>query len=742
MNKFVKRMTAGCLCTALCLGSVGVAFAQTENKQIDAETKPEEKLVSTKETTTEAASLEATKEETVYVLASADGAVQKIIVSDWIKNGLNKDRIADYSELLDIENVRGEETYALNSDNMTIWDAQGNDIYYQGTAQKELPVDMSVTYTLDGNVISAKELAGKSGKVTIRFDYHNNQYEIIEIDGKEEKIYVPFAMLTGMILDSETFRNVEVSNGKLINDGDHTIVIGMALPGMQQNLDLDKDKIEIPDYVEIQADVTDFSFGMTVTIAANELLQGLDSEQISSMDAADAIQKLTDGMTQLMDGSSALYDGICTLLDKSEELVAGIDKLAQGAKALKDGAGELENGASRLYAGAEELSSGLHTLSSNSADLNNGATQVFQTLLATAASQIRAAGISMEDLTIENYASVLNAVIASLDENAVYEEALKQVTSAVEAKYPEITAQVTEAVRQQVTAQVRAAAEEQVQMQVEAAVQTQVKAQVIQTALGMSMEAYEEAVAAGMVTEEQQAGIEASVEAQMASETVQTLMQEQIAAQMESDEVMGMITANVEVQMASEQIQTLIAQTTEEKAQQAISENMASDAVLSQLTAASEGAKTIIALKSSLDSYNAFYIGLRTYTNGVDSAAAGSDSLSSGANDLRNGADKLQSGADTLYQGILTMQNGMPALMDGINQLKDGAMQLSDGLKQFNESGVEKITEFIDEDLDTIVNRFKAIIDVSKHYNNFSGISDGMDGKVKFIYRTEEINED
>ena len=172
---------------------------------------------------------------------------------------------------------------------------------------------------------------------------------------------------------------------------------------------------------------------------------------------------------------------------------------------------------------------------------------------------------------------------------------------------------------------------------------------------------------------------------------------------------------------------------------QAISENMASDEVQAKLTAASEGAKSIIALKTSLDSYNAFYLGLLTYTGGVASAADGAATLASGAADLKNGTAQLKDGAAALYDGILQLKNGTPALVDGVSQLKDGAMQLSDGLKKFNEEGIQKIVDLIDGDLDNVVARLRATVDVSKNYRNFSSISDGMDGQVQFIYRTDEI---
>lgn len=725
MNKWAKKATAVGLCAALCLSGAAVAFAKTDSKRETKEEQTEKNEDKKEEKSTSSKNTQQNlyKDETVYVLAGADGSVQKLIVSDWLQNGQGSKTISDKSDLTNIENVKGDESYTINGDNMKVWDAQGNDIYYQGNTTKELPVDMSVTYKLNGKKVSAEEIAGKSGKVTIRFDYENRQYENVEIDGKEEKMYVPFAMLTGMMLDTDSFSNVEVSNGKYINDGDRTIVVGMAFPGLQENFALNREKIEIPNYVEITADVKDFSLGMTVTVASNEVFNKVDYENIDSPeDLKDSFGELTDAVSQLMDGSSALYDGLCTLLEKSDELVEGVNQLAEGAKAIKNGADSLDDGAAQLKAGLEEISSGLSTLSANSASLNSGAEQVFNTLLETVSTQIEEAGISIPALTIGNYAEVLNGVINSLDETAVYDQALAKVTAAVEENRSLITEKVTEAVQEAVETQVKTAVQEQVTTAVTASVKEQVTAQVIQGVTGLD-----------------ETAIEAAIAEQMASESVQATIAANVTAQMESDEIKATIIANTEAQMTSESIQATIAQNTETKVQQTISENMASEKVQAQLTAASEGAKKIISLKTSLDSYNAFYLGLRSYTDGVDSAAAGAVKLHSGAATLKDGTAQLKEGAATLYNGVLTMKDGTPALTEGVTKLRDGSMQLSDGMKQFAEQGIQKLVDFVDGDLEGFVARLKATVDVSKEYNNFSGISADMDGKVKFIYRTEEM---
>ena len=761
MSKTTKKILAICLCAALCLGGAGMAFAQASSKKAD------DQPVSAAQ---QAAELQQkiSKDETVYVLTGADGSVKKIIVSDWLKNELGSASVADKSDLSDIENVKGDESYTINGDNMTVWDAQGNDIYYQGNIQKELPVGLSVRYYLDGKSVSPEELKGKSGKVTIRFDYENRQYETVQINGVNQRIYVPFAMLTGMILDNDTFQNVQITNGKLVNDGDRTVVVGLAFPGLQENLNLSRDDLSIPDSVEITADVTNFSLGMTVTLACNDLFSQLGDVDLTSLDSTSALDQLTGAMDQLLSGSSSLYEGLSTLLDKSGELVSGVEELAQGAAAIKSGADSVDDGAAQLKAGLADLSSGLNTLSANSEALNSGAKQVFNSLLETAATQIRAKGLNVPDLTIENYAEELNTLIKSLDETTVYETALKQVTDAVEAQRPVINQKVTEAVRQQVETQVTAAVRQQVTEKVTAAVQQQVTAtvtdtvqqqvaeQVIQAAANMSKADYDAAVAAGIIPQQTQDAVNAAIQAQMSSEAVQSKIAENVSAQMASEAVQSKITENIDTQISreavqatitentdaqlqTEAIQATIQQQTELQVQKAISENMASDAVQSQLKKASEGAQTLIALKASLDDYNTFYLGLLTYTGGVDDAAAGANSLYAGADQLKGGTAQLRAGAAQLYNGVLQLQDGTPALVSGVTQLKDGAMQLSEGLQQFNRDGIQKLVNLLQNDVGDLSARVQATIDVSKNYRSFAGISDDAEGQVKFIYRTDEI---
>lgn len=715
-NAKAKKIV-GCVAavTVLC-GSSALAYAAGAGMNASDKTKTEP---AAQTTAADEAPAPQTKDETVYVLAGADGAVKKVIVSDWVKNTAGAAQITDESDVNDPQNVKSDAGYTLSQDGLRVWDAQGQDIYYQGTVDKELPVTLNVKYTLDGAAISLADLAGKSGKVTMRFDYENRQSETVTIDGKPTKIYVPFVMMTGMILDNDVFRNVTVSNGKLINDGDRSVVMGFAMPGMQENLALDKDKVDIPNYVEITADVTNFELTTTLTLATNELFNEVDTDKFASLDELTAkMDDLTDAMNRLMDGSSKLYTNLKTLTEKSRTLVSSIDQLAEGAgqladgaktvsdgsKTVSDGVKTVADGSAQIYTNMATLSTGLQTLTSNSADLTDGAKRVFDTLLSTANTQIKAAGLEVPELTIDSYAATLDQVIASLDEASVRALAEKTARETVTAKVNEqeeiICDKVTEGVRAKVLEKVLAKAMN-----------------------GMTVEQYQQAVAAGMVDEATQAKVNGAVDQQMQTAEIQAQVQQTVEAQK---------AQLIEQAMAGDEVKGQI--------EQAVAK-------------AAAGVQQLTALKEQLDSYNTFYQGVLAYTAGAGTAADGAQQLTAGAKQLTDGAQQLSDGSAQLSDGAAQLSSSAAtlagylnelrdqsaALPDGAQQLTDGAMQLSDGLKELNEQGVKKLADAVNGDLNGLLTRVRATVDVSKDYDNFAGKATGTDGTVRFIYRTDSI---
>ena len=279
-------------------------------------------------------------------------------------------------------------------------------------------MEVSVRYTLDGRPIDPDQLAGKSGRVTIRFDYVNRQYQEVSIGGETERICVPFAMITAVALDSGCFANVDVANGRLCNDGDRLAVVGLALPGVRESLGLDEEDFDLPEYLEITADVTDFRLETTFTAAVCEPFARLDTEKLSDAEGlGDALAELEDAMDRLLDGSGRLYDGLEELLEKSGGLAPGVEQLAGGADSLQSGADALQSGAAQLKDGSAALQAGLDQLAAQNDTLNGGAEQMFQSLLDSAARQLTAAGVQVPELTADNYAQVLDGAAASLGDS-------------------------------------------------------------------------------------------------------------------------------------------------------------------------------------------------------------------------------------------------------------------------------------------------------------------------------------
>jgi putative membrane protein len=325
--------------------------------------------------TTDADANDPTKTETVYVFNNADGSARNAIVTDWLKNVKGDQSLADVSNLTDIENTESQAGYQQDGQKLT-WDAQADDIYYKGNTTEQAPVTIKVTYWLDGQEISPDDLAGKSGHVKIRYDYTNNASFQTEVNGEQRTMYTPFVAATGLILDNSNFKNVTTVNGKIANDGDRTTVAGFAMPGLQEDLDISSDDVDIPTYFEIEADATDFSLDTSLTAVSSNLFDSINTDDMSEDTLGDDINKMNDAMNQLIDGSSSLYDGLTQLADGAGQLDDGIGTLQDRTASLPASADALNSGAHQVVSGADQVASGSATLADGTSQLASGAAQL------------------------------------------------------------------------------------------------------------------------------------------------------------------------------------------------------------------------------------------------------------------------------------------------------------------------------------------------------------------------------
>mgnify|MGYP002737332399 CR=1 FL=1 len=388
-SKYIVRVVAGVLTIALVGTGIGATavFAEKNSTAVTAEadsttgsSKDADDIADKLMDSVSLKDNDADKDESVYLISDANGNVNKTIVVDHLKNKDKKDTLEDASNLSDIENVKGKEKFTQSGDKLT-WQAGGKDIYYQGTATEEPPVTQKVTYYLDGKEISPEDLAGKSGKVKIRFDYTNTTSYTETVNGEKQTVSVPFAAITGLVL-GDGFENIEVTNGKAEVSDSSSVVLGYALPGLKDSLgikdgDLDGD-VNIPEYMEMTADVKNFSMpaAMTFVVNASDYVStdGIDTSDLDDMinDLKDASTQLQDGSKTLAEGTDTLADGLSTLQSKLGTFASGVGTLQSGLKTYTDGVSTLSGGLNKLNSNVPTLSNGITTLNSSAKSLNDG----------------------------------------------------------------------------------------------------------------------------------------------------------------------------------------------------------------------------------------------------------------------------------------------------------------------------------------------------------------------------------
>ncbi len=366
-----------------------------------------------------------TKDETVYVIMDADGNEQERVVNEWLRNPEELDEISDRSNLRNIRNTGGEETFEQDGKKL-VWAAGGKDIKYSGTNEKDLPVSVDVTYYLNGEAVSASDIAGRSGDVEIRFDYGVNARDRIVNGSSGYELTHPYIMASGVLLDTELFSGIEVTNGRVINEAGQAICLGIALPGLGDDLALPGDAVDIPESVVIRAKTSGFRLGGTYTAALSGVLGDMDlstdgvTDRLGELESAlsmiskasgDLVKgsrkvasgagELSTGADELSDGTDELSDGTSALKKGGDELSKGVSRLKSGAGQLSDGTGKIKSGVKEADDGAKKLKSGLDEINSHSEELNDATDRleenVFDNATELLQSRLIAAGMPEEE---------------------------------------------------------------------------------------------------------------------------------------------------------------------------------------------------------------------------------------------------------------------------------------------------------------------------------------------------------
>lgn len=767
-SKYIVRVVAGVLTIALVGTGIGATavFAEKNSTAVTAEadsttdsSKDADDIADKLMDSVSLKDNDADKDESVYLISDANGNVNKTIVVDHLKNKDKKDTLEDASNLSDIENVKGKEKFTQSGDKLT-WQAGGKDIYYQGTATEEPPVTQKVTYYLDGKEISPEDLAGKSGKVKIRFDYTNTTSYTETVNGEKQTVSVPFAAVTGLVL-GDGFENIEVTNGKAEVSDSSSVVLGYALPGLKDSLgikdgDLDSD-VNIPEYMEMTADVENFSMpaAMTFVVNASDYVStdGIDTSDIDDMinDLKDASTQLQDGSKTLAEGTDTLSDGLSTLQSKLGTFASGVGTLKSGLKTYTDGVSTLSGGLNKLNSNVPTLSNGITTLNSSAKSLNDGVALLNATVSAKFTDSEKKTLLDQVHSTLESQKSEIEkqaqTTVAS-QKTAIQ----KQAQSAVDLQKTDIQKQAQSTVADQ---------KEDIEKKAQAAVddqKEQIKSVAAETVKQQETEIKNQAASAveqeftsgktDYITNEakkQLASIKPVIESGVKAQFVQKMAEKNPAitdydsAKTFFDQNVGMKDGAAEA-CVNEQIDTIInnlagsvASTAKDAskiaageaaytaARQTAGEAAYTGASLAAGTAAYTAARQTAGeaayAGASLAATTAAYTGASqaattaAYTGAVSGAeqatitsaeqtkatvAASINQKQANGYSLVTGMKALADGTQTLYNSVPTLTSGIKQLVDGSNTLVANNAQLNSGASQLAD-GTNQIVSGVDQ---------------------------------------------
>ena len=642
----------------------------------------------------------ASKSETVYSNLDSNGKAYKTIVSTQLTNEDKLDEITDVSNLLNIENTNGDETFKKEG-NQIVWDSNGNNIYYKGESDKQLPVECKITYELNGEEISAEELKGKSGNVKIKINYTNNEKHIVSINGKQVTMYTPFIIVAGTKIDNAKNKNIQITNGKIVDNGESTLAVGIAMPGMQENIGISKSKIDIPEEIEISMETEDFEMGNIIAVVA---VKGIDEDLTSDL--------------------NSMYSQINELANASNEILAGANQLKEGTSELVSGVDQLKDGTGAAYAGSKQIKDEVEESTKNLKNDNTPAIDS-KTLEAIKAQAMQSATLSDEQKA--GIAAQAKAAATLSDE--------QKAGIAAQAK---AGAKLTDAQKAGIAAQAKAAAKltdaQKAEIAAQAKLTDEQKAKI--TAQAKTGAEFTETQKTAIIEQAQKNYTETLTEVEkqliltVAQNTAyQTATTTALAVAESTAEATALKVAQSVAESTAEATALKVAQSVAESTAEATAQTVA------ESTATQTAETTALTVAQSTATQTAGATATQTATQ------VGNQAKQKFTNQVVSQMSTLGTALDELTNGLANIDNGVSALSVGTNKLDSGALQLANGVKTFNEQGISKINNLVNGDLRNIASRVEKMNELANEYNNYAGIQNGMAGEVKFIMITDSTPE-
>lgn len=702
-----------------------------------------------------------TKDETVYIKQHPNGENYNTVVSTHIENNEKLETIQDITNLLNIENTNGEETYTQNGNNIT-WNANGNDIYYKGESTKELPIKCNIKYELDGNEISAEEIVGKSGKVKITISYENKDEHIVEVNGKSEKMYTPFVVVTGLVIDNENNKNIEVENGKLINDGTKTMLLGITIPGLQKSLDISKQDLEIPEEIEITMEAKDFEQKNIITFVTSniteennidifdklkEVYNKVDTLQSASNQLVDGTSELKNGTEKLNKGAYQLSNELNSKMQQYEKIRAQISNKEEVKKQLVNILNkEMEKMLPSIQKQAEIEAK--NSIQNHKTEIEN---QVVETSMKYTKKAINEKLAQIEknggDILTKEQKAILEQALAK-DIKEVYEKTANDVK--VKALLSELQQSMKKEAKNNVTSVINS-------KKVNASTLTPSKLQQLAKAHATEIAnikainpniTNEQALhIIGVVSNSTLDSVGKEINEKIDSISAQNVNIIEQKIKNELDTYILKVTQDVANKFANGNTKILEAYTAQIKNNivKELKKQLANDTTIQAYIkqAKTEVNNTIdeIATKSAQELAVKYtqVIANEVATNLIQKQLSGELKETEIDKELSKYEALISTKLNEVDNEIATLKIALGQLTKGTKQLDDGAYKLSNGMKQFNDEGIQTICNLVNNDVKNIETRAEKLTNLAKEYNQFGMANNEASTNTKFIIITDAI---
>lgn len=624
-----------------------------------------------------------TKDETVYSKINTNSELYSTLVTSKISNNSRDDLIEDISNLLNIENLSGDEEYSRN-DNTITWKTNGNNITYKGSSNQDLPIKLNIKYELDGQEIEPQEIVGRNGKVKVILDYENLDAHTKLVNGKYVKMYTPFVVVAGTAIDNEHNKNIDISNGKIIDNGESSIAIGIAMPGLQESLGISSSDISIPSKIELMMDSNDFEMNSIISYATPKILEKED------LDIFDDLDEIYSAANQLKDASNKLKDGSEALAEGASELKQGTDSALEGVKLINNSVKKSTN---------KLLNDDSDTLTSEQIYL------IGQSAAKQAVAEVENQSDTITDNMISNMKILAEETAISTAKEVAKQTAEK--TAVATAKEAALNAS-EETARSIIS---------NVNKEIYNSIKEQVTNSVIEQAKAQNAELKD-------LSNEQVLGLIPSL-----NDTIKANTENLYAKQNQDEEaVVNSCKQSIENKFKNESYVNAIKSKAEKEA------SLTENDVKKLKFAADSGIDAQYEKIKEQAVNNAKLIASQTADSTAQTVAISiSRKVKTGV--LKEVADNMNS----LSSGLDELELGLVQLDEGTNSLAEGSNTLSNGMKTFDQEGINKLYNYINGDLKDLDDRIVALEDLAEEYKTFSGLQDGNKGSVKFIIIVDSL---